>query len=77
MRIRMSLFALLATAGLMLSGCGEEKKDPPPGAVDADTPNVEVDEGIELPDAGDAKEGTKEDDTKEGDTKEEAKKEAE
>ena len=71
MRIRMTLFALLATAGLMLSGCGAEQKDPPPGAADADTPTVEIEDGIELPDPGDATGGeAKQDDAKEDDTKE-------
>ena len=44
MRMRMGLFAMLATVGLILGGCGETKTTPPPGA-DTDTPTVDIDEG--------------------------------
>ncbi len=44
MRLRCGFLALLATAGLMLCGCGETKTTPPPG-TDMNTPTVDIDEG--------------------------------
>ena len=52
--MRKTLFALLAVVSLMVAGCGEKKETaPPPGADTAETPNVEIDPGIEAPGEGD------------------------
>ncbi len=42
--MRMGLFALLATACLLLGGCGDTKTTPPPG-TDTETPDLSIDQG--------------------------------
>ncbi len=44
MHIRGVFWALLATAGLTLGGCGKADTAPPPGA-NTDTPTLDINEG--------------------------------
>jgi hypothetical protein len=63
MRMRTALWALLASAGLIIAGCGKaEPPQPPPGA-ETDVPTLEIDEGAiiapeESSDAQDSSEKT-------------------
>jgi hypothetical protein len=43
-------FAVLAVSALWLSGCGEKKAPAPPaGADQAETPDIQIDPGVEMP----------------------------